>query len=79
MKLSRLPENPIIRLFMDHWMGQNIKDPSIIEASKGLSNRLGRYYLYFVHHLGAYICLAYADQLISGYSTGKVQPILRPA
>lgn len=79
MKLSCLPENPIIRLFMDRWMGQNIKGPSIIEASKGLSNSLGRYYLYFAHHLGAYIGLAYTDQLISGYSTGKVQPILWPA
>ena len=62
MKLHRLPENPIIRPFMDRWMGRNINGPSAIETPDWLPNRLGRYYLYFAHHLGSYIRLAYADR-----------------
>lgn len=61
MKLRRLPDNPIVRPFMDRWMGRNINGPSAIEAPDWLPNRLGRYYLYFAHHLGTYLRLAYAD------------------
>lgn len=61
MQITRLPDNPILYPFMDRWMGQNINGPSAIEAPEWLPNRRGRYYLYFAHHYGTYIRLAYAD------------------
>lgn len=43
--------------------GHNINGPSLIRAPDWLPGRLGTYYLYFAHHHGAYIRLAYADRL----------------
>lgn len=56
--------NPIIRPDMlkgDD--GENINGPSIIRTPHWLPNPLGKYYLYFAHHHGSYIRLAYADDL----------------
>jgi hypothetical protein len=61
---ERLPANPIITPDMlpaDE--GRNINGPSLIRAPEWLPGRLGRYYLYFAHHSGTTIRLAYADQL----------------
>lgn len=44
-------------------VGENINGPSLIEAPAWLPQRLGKYYLYFAHHLGERIRLAYADRL----------------
>lgn len=60
----RLPGSPIIRpesLPGDD--GGNINGPSLIRAPSWLTNRLGNYYLYFAHHNGKYIRLAFADRL----------------
>ena len=43
--------------------GENINGPSLVRAPSCVSNRLGTYYLYFAHHNGSYIRLAYADKL----------------
>ena len=43
--------------------GENINGPSLISVPDWLPGRLGSYYLYFAHHNGAYIRLAYADHL----------------
>ena len=43
--------------------GGNLNGPSLIRVPDWLPNRLGNYYLYFAHHSGKYIRLAYADQL----------------
>lgn len=43
--------------------GANINGPSCIEVPDWVEGRLGRYYLYFAHHSGSYIRLAYADAL----------------
>lgn len=37
--------------------------PSLIRVPAWVKNPLGRYYLYFAHHNGKYIRLAYADRL----------------
>lgn len=63
MQALRLPQNPIITPALDERMGQNINGPSLIRVPEWLPNRLGNYYLYFGHHQGEYIRLAYADQL----------------
>lgn len=65
MKLDahRLGDGPIIRPHMDDRMGDNVNGPSLIEVPDWLPDPLGRYYLYFGHHDGHYIRLAYADDL----------------
>ena len=65
MKISieRLGDGPIIRPDMDARMGDNINGPSLIRAPDWLPAPLGRYYLYFGHHDGRYIRLAYADSV----------------
>jgi hypothetical protein len=63
MKVKRFPNNPIIRPHMDDRMGDNINGPSLIKVPDWLPSPLGKYYLYFAHHKGKYIRLAYADSL----------------
>lgn len=62
-KLCRLDNNPIIYPGLCSSIGDNINGPSLIATPDWLPNRLGRYYLYFGHHNGQFIRLAYADQL----------------
>jgi len=62
--VRRFAGNPIIRpeMLPGH-DGDNINGPSLIRAPDWLPGRLGTYYLYFAHHGGKYIRLAYADAL----------------
>lgn len=77
MKAVRFPDNPIIRPEMlpgDD--GLNINGPSLIRAPDWLPQPLGKYYLYFAHHGGKYIRLAYADELAGPwrvYSPGTLR------
>jgi hypothetical protein len=43
--------------------GANINGPSLIRVPEWVDNRLGAYYLYFAHHRGRDIRLAFADRL----------------
>lgn len=64
LKVRRFEQNPIIRSEMlpgDD--GRNINGPSLIRVPAWVKSPLGRYYLYFAHHNGKYIRLAYADHL----------------
>lgn len=63
MHIRRFSTNPIIHPGLDPQMGTNINGPSLMRVPDWLPNPLGRYYLYFGHHHGTYIRLAYADQL----------------
>ncbi len=63
-QVSRHPANPIIRPDMPGLSGEeaaNINGPSLIRVPAWIAEPLGRYYLYFAHHGGKYIRLAYAD------------------
>lgn len=63
-KVVRFQTNPIIRPEMlPGTDGVNIAGPSLIRVPSWLPNPLGKYYLYFADHRGAYIRLAYADRL----------------
>jgi len=42
----------------------NVNDPTLIEVPDWIIEPLGRYYLYFVHHKGEHIRMAYADTVI---------------
>jgi hypothetical protein len=63
MHLRRFTTNPIIRPHMDDCMGDNINGPSLIRVPDWIEEPLGRYYLYFAHHDGQYIRLAYSNEL----------------
>ena len=69
MNVRRFPQNPIIRPNMDARMGENINGPSLIRVPEWVEQPLGTYYLYFGHHQGKYIRLAYADALEGPWRT----------
>jgi len=62
-RINRSPAGPIIRPHMDDRMGDNINGPSLIRVPDWVDRPLGKYYLYFSHHEGSYIRLAYADDV----------------
>ncbi|MCL6629211.1 MAG: hypothetical protein K6U00_06405 [Armatimonadetes bacterium] len=68
MQVKRFSSNPIIYPHMDSRVGDNINGPSLIRVPTWIRNPLGRYYLYFGHHKGTYIRLAYADELAGPWS-----------
>ena len=63
MKVERFASNPIIRGDMRDMIGSNINGPSLTQVPEWLPNPLGKYYLYFAHHKGRFIRLAYAEKL----------------
>jgi hypothetical protein len=64
MSIKRLENNPIITSSMLAGNeGCNINGPSLIKVPDWIFNRLGLYYLYFAHHHGKFIRLAYANNL----------------
>ena len=75
--VHRLPQNPIIAPDMLPGSdGCNINGPSLVTVPSWLPNPLGRFYLYFAHHKGRYIRLAFADQIEGPwkiYSPGTLQ------
>lgn len=76
MKIQRFASNPLIRPRMDERMGSNINGPSIIRVPDWVTQPLGKYYMYFAHHQGTYIRLAYADNLYGPwriYSPGVLE------
>ncbi|MEK9942104.1 MAG: hypothetical protein VW771_06460 [Gammaproteobacteria bacterium] len=63
MKARRVSDGPIIHAGLDERIGTNINGPSLIRVPDWVERPLGRYYLYFAHHKGRFIRLAYADVL----------------
>jgi hypothetical protein len=57
----RFPENPLITQRMSPTLGDNVNGPSLIRVPAWVGHPLGRYYLYFAHHQGRFIRMAYAD------------------
>ena len=60
---QRFPQNPLISLASSPTLGDNINGPSVIRVPAWIEHPLGRYYMYFAHHKGAFIRLAYANSL----------------
>ena len=66
MRVERFPDNPIIHPDMPGLAGElgaNINGPSLLRVPEWVERPLGRYYMYFAHHQGAFIRMAYADAL----------------
>ena len=57
--LDRFDTNPLIT--PTDAIGTNINGPSVVRVPDWVEDPLGRYYLYFAHHQGECIRLAYAD------------------
>ena len=63
VRAVRFPQNPIITPASSATLGENINGPSLIRVPPWVERPLGRYYLYFAHHAGSFIRLAFADRL----------------
>ncbi|MEL6255301.1 MAG: hypothetical protein AAFR87_25050 [Bacteroidota bacterium] len=84
---SRLSDSPIIysklhsRLLAEEKeIGYpNINGPSLIRVPDWLPHPLGKYYLYFAHHKGPYIRLAYADSLSGPWKVydSEIMPLFK--
>jgi len=61
--VKRSPKNPLITFNSSETLGNNINGPSVIRVPKWLPSPLGKYYMYFGHHTGSFIRLAYADNI----------------
>jgi len=64
LPLNRLKNNPVIypdMLGLEGKSGANINGPSVIKVPTWIAKPLGKYYMYFAHHQGKYIRLAYAN------------------
>lgn len=59
----RSENNPLISFVSSPTLGDNINGPSVIRTPAWLPNAPGRYLMYFAHHGGKFIRLAYADDL----------------
>ena len=66
--LTRSPHNPIITPESDESILGNINGPSLIKVPDWVPNPIGRYYLYFAHHQGKFIRMAYADDVLGPYT-----------
>lgn len=61
--IRRIGDGPIIHQGMDESLGSNINGPSLVRVPDWVPSPMGRYYLYFAHHEGRHIRLAYSDAL----------------
>ncbi|MDX1407713.1 MAG: hypothetical protein R3330_06250 [Saprospiraceae bacterium] len=69
VKAIRSDRNPLIFPSMLRGeAGLNINGPCLIRVPEWMNEPLGRYYLYFAHHKGTYIRMAYADQVEGPYT-----------
>ncbi|MEX0942633.1 MAG: hypothetical protein WD002_08825 [Pseudomonadales bacterium] len=63
IEIQRLVANPIITTDSSPSLGNNVNGPSVIRVPNWVDNPLGKYYMYFAHHRGKHIRLAYADSI----------------
>ncbi|GAB5558494.1 MAG: hypothetical protein SynsKO_01410 [Synoicihabitans sp.] len=63
LEVRRFAENPIIHAGLSPTLGDKINGPSLIRVPNWVKDPIGKYYLYFAHHKGKFIRLAYADDL----------------
>jgi hypothetical protein len=59
----RCEHNPLIVPSASPGLGDNLNGPSLLQVPDWVPHPLGRYYLYFGHHHGTFIRMAYADEL----------------
>ena len=77
IRITRIGDGPMIHQGMHPSLGDNINGPSLIRVPDSTPNRLGRYYLYFSHHKGQHIRLAYTERVEGPWQIhpGGVMPL----
>lgn len=63
MRIERFLDAPVITSGLHPSIGDNINGPCIIKVPGWIQEPLGKYYMYFSHHRGTHIRLAYADSI----------------
>src|SRR5262245_18485389 len=63
LKAKRIPQNPLVRVQVPPSVGDNVNGPTVIRVPRWVKQPLGRYYMYFGHHKGSFLRLAYANSL----------------
>ncbi len=63
VRATRLPQNPLITVNSSPTLGDNVNGPTLVRMPSWVARPMGRYYMYFAHHTGAHIRLAYADAI----------------
>jgi len=78
---QRLPGNPLLSVGDTPDLRENINGPSLIRVPDWVEQPLGRYSLYFAHHQGKYIRMAYADAPTGPFTVhaGGVLPLAESA
>ncbi len=66
--VTRAQKNPLITFSSSPSLGRNINGPSVIRVPAWIKKPLGNYYMYFAHHKGDSIRLAYSDSLDGPWS-----------
>lgn len=65
--LTRFESNPLVAPGhpgnVSEWGYDNINGPTVIRVPDWIDEPLGRYYMYFAHHRGSFIRLAFADEV----------------
>jgi hypothetical protein len=61
--VRRCEANPLVDFNSSASLGNIINGPSVIRVPSWIKKPLGKYYMYFAHHGGKFIRLAYADSL----------------
>src|SRR4051812_2493768 len=51
LKATRFVQNPLITLRSSSSLGDNIDGPTVIRVPPWVDHPLGRYYMYFAHHM----------------------------
>lgn len=63
IKVTRLPQNPLITVKSSASLGTNVNGPTVIRVPDWVQRPLGRYYMYFANHMGEFIRFACADAI----------------
>ena len=63
IKVTRLPQNPLITVKSSASLGNNVNGPTVIRVPDWVQRPLGRYYMYFANHMGEFIRFASADAI----------------
>ena len=64
IKAARFEQNPLVTTRTSQSLGSNVNGPTVIRVPDWVPNPLGRYYMYFANHMGEFIRLAYADEVL---------------
>jgi hypothetical protein len=60
---QRLATNPLVTVRSSPGLGDNVNGPSVIRVPSWIPSPPGRYAMYFAHHMGRHIRVAFADRL----------------